>query len=96
MTERDRRPQSDAPAEMACACTANGEIEAQTMKSALEAAGIPAELRIEAAQKLFAVTVDGLGAVRVMVPVEQLEEARAVLENPASVLENESVEDEED
>lgn len=64
--------------------TANGEMEALTVRSALEAAGIPAEIRIEAATKLLPVTVDGLGAVRVAVPADRAEEARAILENPAS------------
>ena len=64
--------------------TANGEMEAQAIRSALEAAGIPAELKMEAAQKLFAVTVDGLGAVKVMVPADRIEEARSIVENPAA------------
>jgi hypothetical protein len=66
--------------------TANGEMEALTVRSALEAAGIPAELRIEAAAKLLPVTVDGLGAVRVAVPADRADEARAILETPASVV----------
>lgn len=68
------------------AYTANGEMEAQAIRSALEAAGIPAELKMEAAQQLFAVTVDGLGAVKVLVPADRLEEARSVIENPASTI----------
>jgi hypothetical protein len=68
--------------------TANGEMEAQTIKSALVAAGIPAEIKMEAAQQLFAVTVDGLGAVKVLVPADRLEEARAVVENPAAPIED--------
>jgi hypothetical protein len=67
--------------------TANGEIEAQTIKSALIAAGIPAELKMEAAQQLFAVTVNGLGAVKVMVPADRLEEARTIVNNPAAPIE---------
>jgi hypothetical protein len=96
MTETDASIGQGDVEGLVTACTANGEMEAQTMKSALEAAGIPTELKIEAAQKLFAVTVDGLGAVRVMVPPGLLEEARAILENPASVLESEPREDVED
>lgn len=67
--------------------TANGEMEAQTVKSALVAAGIPAEIKMEAAQQLFAVTVDGLGAVKVLVPADRLEEARTIVENPAATIE---------
>ncbi len=65
------------------AYTANGEMEAQGIRSALEAAGIPVELQIEAATKLFAVTVDGLGAVKVLVPAHRLEEAKAIIATPA-------------
>ena len=76
----------DAPMEVAY--TASGEMEAQAVRSALEAAGIPAELKMEAAQTLFAVTVDGLGAVRVMVPADRLEEARSIVKNPATPVED--------
>lgn len=72
------------------AYTANGEAEANAMRSALEAAGIPAELRIGSVTKLFPVTVDGLGAVKVMVPADRVEEARAILETPAEAVGEES------
>jgi len=65
--------------------TANGEVEAQGIKCALEAAGIPARLKTEAANRLFPVTVDGLGAIRVLVPSDRLDEARDVIENPAEI-----------
>lgn len=69
--------------EMVVVHTANGEMEAQALKSVLEAAGIPAELDMESATKLFVVTVDGLGAVKIKVPADRAEEARAVLATPA-------------
>ena len=75
------------------AYTANGEAEANGIKSALEAAGIPAELKIGAVTKLFPVTVDGLGAVKVMVPADRLEEARAILETPAEPVGDEAREE---
>jgi hypothetical protein len=71
-------------AEFEVAYTANGEAEAQGIKTALDAAGIPTELKIASATKLFPVTVDGLGAVRILVPRNRLEEARAIIETPAS------------
>jgi hypothetical protein len=74
--------------------TANGECEAHAIRAALVAAGIPTEIRMEAAQQLFAVTVDGLGAVRVMVPAERAEEARAVIANPARLF-NEPTDDDD-
>jgi len=63
--------------------TASGEVEAHSIRSALEAAGIPVELGLEPATKLFAVTVDGLGAVKVLVPENRVEEAVEIIETPA-------------
>jgi hypothetical protein len=71
---------------LAVAYTANGEAEANSIKSVLEGAGIPAELGIGAVTRLFPVTVDGLGAVKVMVPADRLEEARAILDTPAETV----------
>lgn len=81
MTDREAREGADT--EMTVVYTANGEMEALALKSVLEAAGIPAELDIEAAAKLFVVTVDGLGAVKIKVPADRVEEAKAVLATPA-------------
>ncbi len=64
-------------------CTANGELEANAIKSALEAAGIPVEFQYESVSTVLPVSVDGLGAVKIMVPLERLEEARAIVETPA-------------
>jgi hypothetical protein len=63
--------------------TANGEAEAHGVRSALEAAGIPTEMELASATKLFPVTVDGLGAVRLRVPSDMVDEARAIIETPA-------------
>lgn len=69
--------------------TVNGEIEARVLKSVLEAAGIRVELQIEAANKVIPVTVDGLGAVRILVPADSLDEARMILDTPAESFETE-------
>ncbi len=74
---------SPVPSDMAVVYTANGEMEAHGIRAALEAAGIPVHLNFEAAGKLYAVTVDGLGAVRIMVPTDRLEEAREIISTPA-------------
>jgi hypothetical protein len=84
---------SERDEQMEVAYTANGEMEAQAIRAALEAAGIPAELKMEAAQQLFAVTVDGLGAIKVLVPAGRLEEAKAVVANPADPLEEPATEE---
>jgi len=64
--------------------TANGEAEAHGIKCALDAAGIPARMKVQAATKLFPVTVDGLGAVKILVPADRLDEARELIDTPAS------------
>jgi hypothetical protein len=53
-----------------------GRMEAEGIKSLLEAEGIQVELIQEAAGRLYAVTVDGLGRVQIFVPKKQLQEAR--------------------
>ena len=77
---------SPVPSDMAVVYTANGEMEAHGIRTALEAAEIPVHLNFEAAAKLYAVTVDGLGAVKIMVPLDRLEEARAIIETPAELV----------
>ena len=62
-----------------CVYRANGQWEANVVKSRLESEGIPVVLQYESLGLVFGMTVDGLGEVKVMVP-EQLEsEARAIL-----------------
>ena len=94
MSEDERTERGKDGEILRAVCTVNGEMEALTLKSALEAAGIHAEIRIESATKLLPVTVDGLGAVRVMVPADRLEEAMAIAENPAAMLERGEEDDE--
>ncbi len=81
MSERDRSDQRDGAYEVVY--TANGEAEANGIRTALEAAGIPSEMKVEAAARLFPVTIDGLGAVRILVPSDCLDEAREILSTPA-------------
>lgn len=60
--------------------TAAGLIKAQVIKAKLEAAGIRALLDYESVGPVIGITVDGLGAVRVLVPNEDAEEARNLIE----------------
>ncbi|MCD4690898.1 DUF2007 domain-containing protein [bacterium] len=69
--------EGDVPA--AVACTVAGEMEAEAVRTALESAGIPVRIKMESVTKLIAVTVDGLGAVEVLVPPGRLDEAKAIL-----------------
>ena len=52
-------------------------------KSKLEAMDIPALLKYDAAGPVFGITVDGLGQVRVLVPAELGDQARALLDDLA-------------
>ena len=59
----------------------NGRLEADMIKSYLEAQGIRVELFQEAVgHNIYPVTIDGLGRVQIFVPQEQKAEADAILE----------------
>ena len=57
-----------------------GDIIANVLKSHLESEGIPALLKYEAAGRLYGITVDGIGEVRILVPREYTEEAKSIIE----------------
>jgi molybdenum cofactor synthesis domain-containing protein len=63
-----------------CVYKANGQLEANVVKSRLESEGIPVVLQYESLGVVFGMTVDGLGEVKVMVPEHLEQEARAILE----------------
>ena len=57
-----------------------GRLQADLLKSHLEAAGIEAELFQEAiGRHIYPVTIDGLGRVQIFVPKSQLQAARAIV-----------------
>jgi hypothetical protein len=56
-----------------------GLLLGEMYKNKLEAMGVPALLQYESAGPVFGITVDGLGAVKVMVPAELADEARELL-----------------
>jgi Putative prokaryotic signal transducing protein len=59
----------------------NGRLEADLLKSYLEAYEIPVELFQESVgQHIYPVTMDGLGRVQVFVPKEKSVQARTLLE----------------
>lgn len=59
--------------------TAQGHMRANVIKSKLEAAGIPALLSYEALGRIYGLTVNGIGQVRVLVRPESAAEARRIL-----------------
>jgi hypothetical protein len=58
---------------------AAGMAEANLIVGRLASDGVPAQIRYEAAGQIYAITVDGLGEVRILVPAEQWERAREIL-----------------
>jgi hypothetical protein len=58
---------------------ANGEMEAQVIRSLLEYHGIPCLLRGEAARNIYGLTVDGLAEVRIMVWKRMAARARSLI-----------------
>lgn len=61
--------------------TAQGQLEAQIIKTRLESDGIPVLLSYESLGIVCGLTIDGLGEVRVMVPESLAQEAREILGN---------------
>jgi hypothetical protein len=59
--------------------TAEGEVEAQQIRSFLEAHGIPCAFHGESLRKTHGLTLDGLGQVDIHVPEEFLEQAKELL-----------------
>lgn len=58
---------------------ASGMINANIIVGRLETEGIPTKLKYEAVGPIYSITIDGLGEVKVMVPSEYADLARAVL-----------------
>lgn len=59
--------------------TAQGIIKARILQGRLEAEGIPVRLQYEPIGAIYAITVDGLGEVQVLVPEMWGEHARRIL-----------------
>ena len=58
---------------------AQGELEANVVKSHLESEGIPVLLQYESAGRVFGLTVDGLGEIKILVQPELAEEAKRII-----------------
>ena len=59
--------------------TASGMTQANLITGRLESEGIRTRLRYEAAGTISAITVDGLGEVRILVPVPDWKRAKEIL-----------------
>lgn len=58
---------------------ASGMVNANIIVGRLETEGIPTRLKYEAAGTIYAINIDGLGEVKIMIPASCLEEARMIL-----------------
>jgi len=63
-----------------CVFVASGEMEAQQVHAFLEAQGIPSVLRGEALRNTHGLTIDGLGAVEIVVDAHDETRARKLLD----------------
>ena len=66
--------------QLRCVFVANGEIQAQQVRTFLEAAGISAFGRGESLRKTHGLTLDGLGAVEILVSEADEGRARSLLD----------------
>jgi hypothetical protein len=65
---------------LAVVCVAYGLPRAHVIKAKLESVGIPVLLDYESAGPIFGITINGMGAVRILVPSKRADEARALIE----------------
>jgi hypothetical protein len=61
------------------AFTASGMTNANIVLGRLETEGIPAKLKYEAVGAIYAITIDGLGKVDILVLAKDMEKAREIL-----------------
>ena len=59
--------------------TASGMTQANIIIGRIASEGIRTKLRYEAAGSIYAITIDGLGEVRILVPVTDWERAKELL-----------------
>lgn len=64
-----------------CVFIANGEVQAQQVRAFLEAAGIATAVRGESLRVTHGLTLDGLGAVEILVSDADVEQARTLLDS---------------
>ncbi len=65
----------------------DGMMEAEIIRSKLESFGIPCMLKFESMGRLMAISMNGLGKVRVMVPPDRLQEAEKLLNQEEDISE---------
>ena len=68
----------------------DGMVEAEIIRAKLMSFDIPCLLKFESAGRLFGITMDGLGKVKVLVNENQFEEARQILNTSETISGEES------
>jgi len=58
---------------------ASGMTQAQIIAGRLESEGIATHLQYDAVTNIYAITIDGIGEVRILVPPEDADRAREIL-----------------
>ncbi len=76
---------SEGP-ELVLLCTLYNPVEAEIVAAKLRSAGIDTFVKHDALSVVYGLTIDGAGQQDLMVRQEDLEEARAALEQPATAL----------
>jgi putative signal transducing protein len=66
--------------QLQCVFVANGEVHAQQICAFLEAAGVPAAERGESLRNTHGLTLNGLGAVEILVAEGDADRARSLLD----------------
>ena len=66
--------------ELQCVFVASGEMHAQQIRAFLHAAGIQTAVRGESLRQTHGLTLDGLGAVEILVAAADAEQARSLLD----------------
>jgi len=55
-------------------------MEAEVIKGKLKSEGIPVFLKREAISRIYAISIDGIGKIEILVPEDLLKKAREILE----------------
>ena len=82
--------------ELVCVQKCYGMDVAEIFRSKLEAMDVPVMLEYDSAGKLYGLTTDGLGEVRVMVPKSYAAEAKALLSDAGEFAGTDATEEPED
>jgi len=59
--------------------TVQGQFAEEQVRAFLEANGVPTEVRGETLRTTYGISVDGIGRVEILVPVDRADEARDLL-----------------